>query len=153
MTPPPNKPQFSTAASTGQTLSSDSFRGKVPVVMLFIPDVDAQAAALSNYNDAHSDFAERRMQLLAVTPLTASDARDLADSAGITYPILADPSLEIFREFGAANDDNEAMSCSVVVDKAGTVADMTESIVSPEAMMAQLDDLEGSNRFEMAVNR
>ena len=71
----------------------------------------------------------------------------------LTFPLLADPSLAIFREFGAFDSDDEPIGCSVIIDKTGTVASKTEGVLSPSEMTTQLDDLEGSQRFEMAVNR
>jgi peroxiredoxin len=144
-------PTFSAPASTGQTLSTESFRDKVPVAMLFLPD--ASQATLDEYNSIHADLAQRRVQLLAVLPELASDARDLAGRLQLTFPLLADPSLALFGDFGATDSLGEPMRCSVIIDKTGTVASKTEGVVSPSEMTAQLDDLEGSQRFEMAVNR
>jgi peroxiredoxin len=146
-------PTFSAPASTGQTLSTESFLDKVPVALLFLPDPDAAIDTLAAYNGVHADFAQRRVQLLAVVPELASDARDLADRMQLTFPLLADPSLTIYQEFGAFDSDDEPIACSVIIARTGTVAAKTEGVVSPSEMTAQLDDLEGSRRFEMAVNR
>ena len=153
MTIQQSTPTFSAPASTGQTLSSESFRDKVPVAMLFVPDSGGAASTLAAYNNAHSDLAERRVQLLAVLPELASDARDIADRMQLTYPVLSDPSLAIFRDFAATDSLDEPKACSVIIDKTGTVAAKTEGVLSPSEMTTQLDDLEGSSRFEMAVNR
>ena len=153
MTIQQSTPTFSAPASTGQTLSTESFRDRVPVAMLFLPNTEQATPTLSDFNEAHADLAERRVQLLAVLPELASDARDIADRMQLTYPILSDPSHAIFREFGAIDLDGGPMTCSVIVDKTGTVAAKTEGVLSPSEMTAQLDDLEGSSRFEMAVNR
>jgi len=151
MTIQQSTPTFSAPASTGQTLGTESFRDKVPVAMLFLPD--ASQTTLAEYNSIHADLAQRRVQLLAVLPQLASDARAIADRMQLTFPLLADPSLAISREFGAFDSDDEPIACSVIIDKTGTVASKTEGVVSPSEMTAQLDDLEGSQRFEMAVNR
>lgn len=148
-----SKPRFSAPASTGQTLSTESFRGKVPVAMLFLPDPESSRETLAEYNEAHAAMAERRVQLLAVVPALASDARRLADAMQLTFPLLADPSHAISREFDAMDSDGEPAACSVILDKTGTVAFESEGVLSPGEMTEKLDDLEGSNRFEMAVNR
>lgn len=146
-------PTFSAPASTGQTLSTESFRHKVPVVMVFLPEAESARTTLSDYNTAHADLAHRRVQLLAVLPELASDARGVADRMQLTYPLLADPSLDAFREFGAIDASGEPQTCSVIIDRTGTVAAKTDGVLSPSEMTTQLDDLEGSSRFEMAVNR
>ena len=153
MTIQQSTPTFSAPASTGQTLGTASFRDKVPVAMLLLPDPEAFRGTLANYNSVHADLAKRRVQLLAVLPELASDARDIADRAQLTFPLLADPSRSIFREFGALDSSDEPVACSVIIDRTGTVAAKTEGVLSPNEMTAQLDDLEGSSRFEMAVNR
>ncbi len=146
-------PRFRTVASTGQTLCSESFRGKTPVAMTFFPDPYAASETLAAYNTAHADLAQRRVQLLAVVPKTASGARQIADRAQLTFPVLADPAGTMFREFDATTDHDELRACSVIIDKTGTVAWITEGVVSAEEMTARLNDLEESNRFEMAVSR
>lgn len=153
MTIQQSTPTFSAPASTGQTLSTESFRDKVPVALLFLPETASSKATLVEYNDAHADLAERRVQLLAVLPELASDARAIADRMQLTYPILSDPSHAIFKEFGATDSLDAPVACSVIVDRTGTVATKTEGVLSPNEMAEQLDDLEGSSRFEMAVNR
>ena len=146
-------PTFSAPASTGQTLSTESFRDKVPVAMLFLPDSAISEATLGQYNAIHADLAKRRVQFLGVVTATTSDARNLAEAKRLTYPLLADPALTIFREFGAIDGSDEPIACSAIIDRTGTVAWMTEGVLSPAEMTAKLDDLEESSRFEMAVNR
>ena len=153
MTTQNSKPMFSAPASTGQTLSSESFRDKVPVAMLFVPDPASAESELDDYNAIHADLAQRRVQLLAVVPELASDARDRADRMQLTFPLLADPAGAIFREFGAADKADKPATRSVIIDKTGTVAFETEGVLSTDEMTEKLDDLEGSSRFEMAVNR
>jgi peroxiredoxin len=121
--------------------------------MLFIPDGLDHAGTVAAYNEAHAELAGRRVQLLAVMPATAAEVRNVADDLDLTFPILSDPSVEIFREFEAVDAAGTPRPCSVVVDKTGTVASVTDGVVSPQEMLAQLDILEGSNRFEMAVSR
>ena len=151
MQPDAQAPSFSTAASTGQTLSSDSFTDKVPILMLFIPGLDESAAVLDEYNDEHDTIGKRRVQLLFVAPETAARVREVAADRGLTFPILADPSRAIFRDYGAVDDHDKAKACSVVVDRTGTVAAVTESVGTPQESLALLD--KASERFEMAVER
>ena len=153
MTIQQSTPTFSAPASTGQTLSTESFRDKVPVAMLFLPDAGTARNSLAEYNVIHADLARRRTQLLAVVPELASEARSIADRLQLTFPLLCDPSRSIFREFGAMSDSDAPIACSVIVDRTGTVAWLEEGVVSPQEMTTQLDDLQGSSRFEMAVNR
>lgn len=108
---------FSLAASTGQTLSLDSFKGKVPLVLVFLDlEDDDHRALLAELNDRHKDFGSERSQVLVVTKVTAREARRLAEEMGLSVPVLADAS-------GAMGRDHEAVkgSVAVVADKQGRV--------------------------------
>lgn len=144
-------PTFSTAASTGQTLSSDSFTNKVPLLMLFVPSLEEATAKLDAYNDAHDQIGKRRTQLVVVAPETASRVREFAGDRKLTFPILADPSRSIFRDYDAVDEADHAQACSVVVDRTGTVAVVTAGIGTPNESLALLD--KASDQFEMAVER
>ena len=144
-------PTFSTAASTGQTLSSESFTDKVPLLMLFIPNLDEAAATLNQYNEAHDQIGKRRTQLIVVAPETASRVREVAEDQNLTFPILADPSRSIFRDYDAVDGNDKARACSVVVDRTGTVAAVTAGVGTPEESLALLE--KASDQFEMAVER
>ena len=124
-------PTFSTAASTGQTLTSASFTNKVPLLMLFVPNLDESSSMLDSHNDAHDEIGKRRTQLVLVAPEKASRVREVADGRNLTFPILADPSRSIFRDYDAVDENGRARSCSVVVDRTGTVAAVTAGVALP----------------------
>lgn len=141
---------FRAPASTGQTLSWDSYAGKVPIAMAFLPDTDDEET-LAEFNDRHNEFSERRIQLLGVAPDTATDLRDVADRMNITFPILADPAESMFRSFDAIGSDGQPTERAVIVDRSGTVAEILEDGISPENVLNAIDALDDSN-FEMAVS-
>ena len=142
---------FRAPASTGQTLSWDSFAGKVPIVMAFIPATEGREKLLTELSQRHKDFSDRRIQLMGVALETATDLRDLADRLDITFPILADPSGSMFRSFDAIGSDGQPTERVVIVDRSGTVAGVSEEEMSAGAMLSAIDALDDSN-FEMAVN-
>lgn len=146
-----NIESFRAPASTGQTLSWDSFAGKVPIVMAFIPGIEGNEELLTELSERHKDFSDRRIQLMGVAPETATDLRDIADRLDITFPILADPAESMFRSFDAIGSDGQPTERVVIVDRNGTVADVSEDEMSVDAMLAAIDALDDSN-FEMAVN-
>lgn len=142
---------FRAPASTGQTLSWDSFAGKVPIVMAFIPTTEDHEQILIELSERHKDFSDRRIQLMGVAPETATDLRDVADRLDITFPILADPAGSMFRSFDAIGSDGQPTERVVIVDRSGTVAGVSEDEMSAGAMLSAIDALDDSN-FEMAVN-
>ena len=142
---------FRAPASTGQTLSWDSFAGKVPIVMAFIPTTEGNEQLLSEWSERHKDFSDRRIQLLGVAQETATDLRDVADRLDITFPILADPAGSMFRSFDAIGSDGQPSERVVIVDRNGTVANVLNHEMAADVMLTAIDTLDDSN-FEMAVN-
>lgn len=107
---------FSLPASTGQTLSLDSFKGKVPLVLLFLnAEEDDDRALLADINARHRDFGSERSQVLAVLRITARRARQIAEEMDLTVPLLADASGAMARDYDA--DDETRIA--VVADREG----------------------------------
>jgi peroxiredoxin Q/BCP len=116
-------PDFSLPASTGQTLGLDSYRGKTPLAIFFLPTVDSEEdlALLRNYDEHLADFGNQRSQVLGVVREQARTVRDLADSMGLHLPVLADASGSMIRDFGVARDDGRARQALIVSDKEGNL--------------------------------
>ncbi|HEX6222210.1 MAG TPA: redoxin domain-containing protein [Acidimicrobiia bacterium] len=110
---------FRLPASTGHTLSLDSFQGKVPLVLVFLPDTGSDAVALLQEMDRrHKDFGAERAQILAVKKATARQVRELADDHEVSVPILADASGAMARDYDAADYPH---AVAVVADKEGNM--------------------------------
>lgn len=118
--PPDQIPDFRLPASTGHTLSLDSFQGKVPLVLVFIPDPRSPdvLSLLDELNRRLKDFGAERSQVMAIANETARNVRDLADERGISLPILADASGAMARDFSADGADHPI---AVVGDRDGRV--------------------------------
>lgn len=110
---------FRLPASTGHTLSFESFRGKVPLVIVFVPDSDSpqSTSLLEELDRRHADFGSERAQVLIVTKDTARRVRELADQQGFSIPILADASGAMARQFAVADTGVSAL----VADKEGRI--------------------------------
>lgn len=109
---------FSLPASTGQTLGLDSFRGKVPLVLLFLDlDREDDRSLLADLNLHHKDFGSERTQVLAVLRVTAREARQIADDMGLSVPLLADASGTMARDYDV--EDNGQRRVALVADKDG----------------------------------
>ena len=113
-------PDFRLPASTGHTLSLDSFQGKVPLVLVFVPDPHSSdgISILEELDRRLKDFGSERSQVLAIAKETARSVRDLADERRISMPILADASGAMARDFGADGTDHPV---AVVTDKDGDI--------------------------------
>jgi peroxiredoxin len=114
---------FSLPASTGQTLSFESFRGKVPIAMVFLGDLSAEEERnLLTELDSHlKDFGSQRAQLLIVSRVTARVAREVSDEMGLAVPLLADASGALAREHGAEDETGRRIPVAILADKDGAI--------------------------------
>jgi len=113
---------FRLAASTGQTLAFDSFKGKVPLVIVFVDlTSDEDRDLLTELSSHHKDFGSERSQILAVARATAREVRQASEDLGLTIPILADASGAMARDYQAEDEDGNTRRVAVVADKVGRV--------------------------------
>lgn len=128
---------FSLAASTGQTLSLDSFKGKVPLVIVFLdPQDDEDRALLADLNRRHKDFGSERSQILVVAKITARDARQLSEEMGLSVPVLADAS----GAMGRGHDAGKGR-VAVVADKDGRVVRRFDPLPTEDEVSEVVDAL------------
>ncbi|HEX6299813.1 MAG TPA: redoxin domain-containing protein [Acidimicrobiia bacterium] len=113
---------FRLAASTGQTLALDSFKGKVPLVIVFVDlTSDEDRNLLEELSSHHKDFGNERSQILAVARATARETRQASEDMGLTIPILADASGAMARDYRAEDEEGNTKRVAVVADKQGRV--------------------------------
>lgn len=112
---------FSLPASTGQTLSLDSFKGKVPLVLVFLTDIenDTDLALLGEIDRRLREFGSMRSQVLAVARATARQTRSLAEEHDLSVAVLADASGAMARDYEADDDEGGTRRVAVVADKTG----------------------------------
>jgi peroxiredoxin len=112
---------FSLPASTGQTLSLHSFKGKVPLVLVFLADIDAEEdlALLDELDSRLREFGSERSQVLAVARATARDARALAEKRDLSIAVLADASGAMARNYEADDEKGGTRRVAVVASKSG----------------------------------
>lgn len=110
--------EFALPASTGHTLRLDSFKGKVPLAIVFLPDQGGGLSFLEEMDRRHKDFGAERAQILAVMKATARQVREIADERGFSVPILADASGAMARDYEAAGSGHPV---AIVADRDGRV--------------------------------
>lgn len=114
---------FSLPASTGQTLSLDSFLGKVPMVVVFLGELATEGGGsfLTELDSHLKEFGAERSQLLVVLRATARTTREISDEMGLSLPLLADASGTMGRDHGAEDDEGQRHPVALVVDKEGEI--------------------------------
>jgi peroxiredoxin len=125
MPTPDTVPAFELPTSTGQTLSRDSFLGKVAVVLFFIPDIGRPDYELriQEYNGLLAEFGQAGCQVLGAARETAPSLREFADVFDIKLPILADASGRLARLCGAVDTEGHVQWVSLIADIDGKIRD------------------------------
>jgi len=82
---------FHAPSSRGKALSLADFRGKVPVVLVFVGPLEPASVELADFDRHQVDFGRERVQLLLVAHADGPDVRAVPFS-GLDLPVLADPS-------------------------------------------------------------
>lgn len=151
-------PDFRAPASTGQTLSWDAYRDKIPVTLFFLSGTDREADAeeLTGFDRLLHEFGSRRVQVLGVTKRTASEVRDLADELRLDVPVLADPSGALAEAVGAARSDFSFRPETFVFDRTGRLATSLEPASHAghaQEVLDAIDELSASDEwsFEPSV--
>ncbi len=110
---------FNAESSKKARLDSSAFRGRVPVVIVFVgahgPEADS---AILGLDGALIRFGERRIQLLVVVDGYPSE---VADRLAVTVPLITDDGLA--EELNAKVDDQGRIS-SVILGNDGRVLDV-----------------------------
>jgi peroxiredoxin len=138
-TPGTVAPSFRAPASSGQTLATERFLGKVPVVLCFAPGSDDERGweAVLGLDEVLADFAKARVQVLAVVPETSREVRDDADADDLTLRVLADPGGHLAQRFDIETTPGRVTS--VVVDRHGVVVDTITSELGAAHALTLLD--------------
>jgi peroxiredoxin len=127
ITPDLRVPDFDLPASTGETISLESYRGKVSLVLLFTPDLKASLRILRRFNERLADFDAATSQVLAVAAVVAGELREFADENDLALPLLSDVRGSITQEL---NLEHACHPVVIVVDQDGRIR---ESITYPDA--------------------
>jgi peroxiredoxin len=122
-------PAFRAPTSNGQTLDSETFHGKLAVVLFFLahPGSADDELLLDSFDEHLVDFGHARVQLLGVVHCSPRELRDRADTQQLAVTLLADESGGIARSFGVMassgdRDDDQPLPATVIIDPQGVVA-------------------------------
>ncbi len=145
-------PDFSLPASSGQTLSRDSFVGKVPLVIVFVPDpLGSDRSVVETYSGLLSEFGSLRVQVLLVARVTAREARDIAAATGANVPLLADAGGAMATAFGAAGPDGTFRRVIVITDEYGGIIRRLDPGPGPAAVLHAVRDWAGGPPDELGL--
>jgi peroxiredoxin len=107
-------PEFRAPSSNGQTLDTQSFMGKVPVVLTFLGGLDDPA--LAGLDGHLADFGRERVQVLGVVKVSPKELRAHVDEKGLNLTLLSDEGGSMAESFGLP-----PAHTSIIIDTDGIV--------------------------------
>ena len=135
------EPDFHASSSRGKALSLSDFRGKVPVVLVFVGALEPERVDLVDLDRRQVEFGRERVQLLVVAHAGGADVRAVPFS-GLDLPVLADPHDELVASFGGGGGEGEQSSgFAVILDKQGQVVERVTFSDGAEALLARVKEL------------
>ena len=129
------EPDFHASSSRGQALSLSDFQGKVPVVLVFVGELEPDHLVSLDHHLV--EFGRERVQLLVVAHASGADVRAVPFS-GLNLPVLADPHDELVATFGGGDHTG---SFAVILDKQGHVVERMGFTGGAETLLVKVREL------------
>jgi peroxiredoxin len=95
-------PYFELADQDGDPVSLAHYRGKHPVLLLFVRGDWCPGChiMLRTYEKHHERFLEKGIHVLAIGPDSVEVNRDLVERIGVGYQLLSDPQQQVSDRYG-----------------------------------------------------
>jgi thioredoxin-dependent peroxiredoxin len=144
-------PNFELKGSDGKTYKLSDFKGKKPVVIAWFPKAFT-GGCTKECKALKEQGAELRKYDVAYFTASVDDAeqnRKFAESLGVDYPILSDPSKETAKAYGVLNERGMANRWTFYIDKDGKIAHIDQKVNTEthgKDIAAKLKDLGVSSK-------
>lgn len=124
-------PDFALTGSDGKTHRLADYRGKKAVVLAWFPKAftGGCTAECTSLRDVQAGLKTMDAAVFAASVDTAETNRKFAESLGLTYPILSDPTKETAKAYGVLNAGNGmALRWTIYIGKDGKVAFIDQNV-------------------------
>jgi thioredoxin-dependent peroxiredoxin len=116
-------PDFTLAATGGQTFILSALTGQKHVVLVFYvgdntPDCNRQLASL---RDDAPELEGLDVVIIGINPASAADHERYRTQLNLSYPLLSDVGGYVAGLYGALNSDRSVQRSVYVVDKTGII--------------------------------
>jgi peroxiredoxin len=115
-------PDFTLPSNRGPiTLSKTLQQGAVLLVFYPGDDTPVCTKQLCNYRDNLDVFRNLGVQVIAINPQSEESHRKFADKHHFPFPVVADASKQVCREYGALNFLGMAKRALILIGRDGTI--------------------------------
>ena len=119
-------PAFELPDQHGQRVAISSFRGRMPVLLVFYPFAFSRVCTgeLRTLRDSWADLGSDHVQLLAISCDPMFSLRAFADADGLRFPLLSDfwPHGAVSSAYGVFDSDRGCPTrSSLLIDRTGVV--------------------------------
>ena len=136
-------PNFSVRAHTGQEVSSNSLRGQV-VVLYFYPKDGTPGCTVEaeQFSLAHEDLKKSGAVVLGVSSDDSDSHQEFAQEHGLPFLLLPDEDHSLARAFGVKTTLGMTQRVTFIIDQAGRVARVYDSVTPKTHALQVLADLQ-----------
>jgi thioredoxin-dependent peroxiredoxin len=121
-------PDFEAPIQTGKSLKLSSLRG-APVVLYFYPQADTPGCTIESkgFRDAYKEFQGKGVHIVGVSVDSVDDQCAFADKYSLPFPLVADASKQITRQYAVLGPSGKARRVTFLIDGGGKISDVIES--------------------------
>ncbi|MCI4327008.1 MAG: redoxin domain-containing protein [Thermoplasmata archaeon] len=122
-------PEFEGISTQGSGFRLSSLRGG-PVVLYFYPRAGSLGCTYESIGFAkeHTSFRERGVSVVGVSVDSLVDQRKFLETCSLPFPLVADSDQAIARRFGVLGAFGHARRVTFLLDEAGRVLQVVDSI-------------------------
>ena len=116
-------PGFTLPGGRGEPIGPGQYKGRRNLVLIFVHGggCDLCRDLLTKFAERYSDYQAEEAEVLAVAPVTPTEAASLANELQLPFPLLADADGAVHRRYGAISGPAEAGPAVFAADRYGEI--------------------------------
>ncbi|MCI4350613.1 MAG: peroxiredoxin [Thermoplasmata archaeon] len=121
-------PDFEAPNQDGKPLKLSSLRGH-PVVLYFYPAADTPGCTVESkaFRDHYAELQAKGVHVVGVSTDTVDAQCDFAKKYALPFPLVADHSKAISKNYGVLRDSGRARRVTFFIDPKGKVVDVVDA--------------------------
>lgn len=123
-------PDFALEGSDGKSYKLSDFKGKKPVVVAWFPRAFTPGCTkeCKSMVDQGAEIRQYEVAYFTASVDTAEQNKKFAESLGLDFPILSDPSKETAKAYGVLNERGMASRWTFYISKEGKIAHIEQKV-------------------------